>query len=269
LAPKKERPRDLKKQRWAGIVAAILALAMLVSVAGIYIGQAMGNDAGIVPEQPQEPQPEDYLDYYRTEVERLEAHIEEHEPSEAVLMELAENYRYLIFIQQAFFNDQEALEEYRKRLASLYRDLIEMDPSNPEYRMELVRLYVEEQEEEELIEEEIVELRELLREEPDPLVQLSLINVLSAAGEEEMFQQELDILHDQLETKIAEDEADNEERFYYAVLLGEHLNETAAAKEMVEQVLEDENEESWIYQEAVNYLGYLRTNDEGEDILIE
>ncbi len=242
---------------------------MLVSVAGIYIGQAMGNDAGIVPEQPQEPQPEDYLNYYQAEVERLEAHIEEHEPSEAVLMELAENYRYLIFIQQAFFDDHETLEEYRKRLASLYRDLIDLDPSNPEYRLELVRLYVEEQEEEELIEEEIAGLRDLLREEPEPLVQLSLINVLSAAGEEELFQEELDILHEQLETKIAEDKADNEERFYYAVLLGEYLNETAAAKEMVEQVLEDESEESWIYHEAVNYLSYLRTNDEDEDMLFE
>ena len=52
--PKKERPRNLKNQRWAGIVAAILALGMVVSLVGAYIGQAVGGGAPL-PDQQAEP----------------------------------------------------------------------------------------------------------------------------------------------------------------------------------------------------------------------
>jgi hypothetical protein len=267
LARRKERAKDLKKQRWAGIIAAVLALGMIGSLVIGYIGQAVGGGGAQIPQEQAEPQPEDYLDHYRGEVEKLEDYIEEHGASEAVLLELAENYRYLVFIQQLFFEDQEALEEYQGSLTAVYSELVDLEPSNEEYRLELINLYMEQQLEEDQLTEEIASLQEILREDPSPLVHLSLISLLSSYNREELFEEESQWLYQYLNEKIEDDVAGGEEVFYFAVLLGEYLDSPSEAKTVLSDLLEVEDEESQVYQEAQNYLTYLQTDNDEEEML--
>jgi hypothetical protein len=266
LAKRKVRAKDLKKQRWAVIVAAVLAFGMIVSLVGVYLSQANWGGRSVLPDQHSDPQPEDYLAYYQGEVDRLEAYLEEHQAGEAVLLELIENYRYLSIVRQVFFDDQEALEEYGLRMVSLYRTLVELEPEKLQYRLEIVNLYLDKPESRELLNEEIADLQELLREKPKPLVHLSLIGILSAAGEEELRNEEALWLYEYLGEKAAEGMADNEELLSYAVLLGEYFDSSDAAEEILNDILEQEEEESNIYQEALNYLSYLRPADDEEEI---
>ncbi len=265
MAKKTEKPRDLKKQRWAAIVAAVLAFGMLASVVGGYLGHALGENGSVMPRQQADPEPEDYLAFYEGEVERLEDHLEEHEPTPSILQELAENYRYLSMIKQIYFNDQEAVEEYQGRLLSIYETLADMEPDNPMFRLELINLYKERDKEEDLITGEIETLQALLRENPDPMVHLSFITLLDAAGRDELQQEEVGWLFGHLEGKVVEGTADNEERLYYTFLLGEYLDDQATAESMLEDILEDEPEDSWIYREAQNYRSYLQTEEDVEE----
>lgn len=269
LAQKKPRARDLKKQRWAGIVAAILALGMLVSLVGVYIGQAIGGGGTPFPEQQEEPEPEDYLAYYEGEVERLEVYLEEHGASEAVLLELAENYRYLTIVQQIFFDDQVAVEHYQGKLISTFADLVDLLPANPQYRLELAYLYQEAQKEKQLIIDEITALQDLLRVNPDPMYHLSMIQLLESLGEGEIVEEEVILLKEILEEKISGGVADNEERLYYAVLLGEYLNDTTEARLILESILLQESEESRIYQNALAYLDYFSNENRNQDIITD
>jgi len=264
LAKKTERPKDLKKQRWAAIVAAILAFGMLASVVGGYLGLTYGGGAGLSQEQS-DPQPDDYLAYYEGEVERLEDYLDDNDPSPSVLQELAENYRYLSFIQQMYFNDHEAVAEYQERLLSIHETLTDLEPDNPRFRLELINLYQEQQKEEDLITDEIAILQELLRDNPDPMIHFSLINLLDAEDREDLKQEEVDWLYGHLGSRVAGGEADNEENLYYAFLLGEYMDEPAAAKPLLEEILTEESEDSWLYREAENYLSYLETEDDLEE----
>ena len=261
---RRERPKDLKKQRWAAIVAAILAFGMLASVVGGYLGLTYGGGAGLGQEQA-DPQPEDYLAYYEGEVERLEEYLDQHDPSPPVLVELAENYRYLSFIQQMYFNDQEAVEEYQGRVLSIYETLTDLEPDNPRFRLELINIYQEQQKDESMISEEIAITQQLLRDNPDPVAHLSLIAFLDADGREDLKQEEVDWLYGHLGSRVAGGEADNEENLYYAFLLGEYMDEPAAAKPLLEEILTEESEDSWLYREAENYLSYLETEDDLEE----
>ncbi len=269
MARKKARPTDLKNQRWAGIVAAILALGMIVSLVGAYIGQAVGGGGAPLPEQQAEPEPEDYLKYYEGEVERLEEQIQDGEVSEALLLELAENYRYLTIVQQVFFDDREAVEEYEERMVSIFSDLVELEPSNPTYRLELINLYIEQGENEELIAAEANVVQELLRDKPDPMIHLSLVQLLSIAGKDEFMEEEAEWLDDYLGSRAASGMADNEELFYYAVLLGEYRGDPDAAENILEDILEEESEESAIYQNALSYLEYFRAENDEQEIIFE
>ncbi len=259
MAQRKVRAKDIKKQRWAGIVAAFLAIGMLVSLAGVFIGQTVRDRETILPGQQAEPEPEDYLAYYQGEVDRLESYLEEHQAGEAVILELIENYRYLSYIQQVFFDNQDILEVYKARQVSLINILIELEPENLQYRLELINLYLEKGDNQELIDEEVVFLMELLREKPDPLFHLSLIGLLASAGEEELVREEATWLYLYLEERVAEGLADNEELFYYAVLIGEYTENPDAAEEILNAILEQEDEDSIIYQDALDYLNYLRS----------
>ncbi len=140
MAKKTERPKDLKKQRWAAIVAAILAFGMIASVVGGYLGHALGGEGVDLAQQQAELEPEDYIAHYEREIERLEKHLEEHEPSPAVLQELAENYRYLSLFHQLYFDDPETVVELQNNLVSIYTDLVEMEPGNLNHRLELISL---------------------------------------------------------------------------------------------------------------------------------
>lgn len=269
MARKRERPKNLKNQRWAGIIAAILALGMVVSLVGAYIGQAVGGGRAPLADRQAEPEPEDYLDYYESEVERLEGQIEDGEVSEALLLELAENYRYLTIVQQVFFDDQEAVEEYEEKLVSVFSSLVEMEPSNPTYRLELINLYIEHDENDELIDAEIETAQRLLRDNPDPMIHLSLVQLLATAGKMEAMDEEASWLQDYLDEKVGLGAADNEELFYYAVLIGQYRGDPGTAKDILEEIVEQESEESAIYQNALTYLEYFRSESEEQDIIFE
>ncbi len=265
MAKKNERPKDLKRQRWAAIVAAVLAFGMVASVVGGYLGHTLGGEGAGIPQEHADPEPEDYLDYYEGEVERLEEHLEEHDPSPAVLQELAENYRYLSLIKQMYFNDHEAVEKYQERLLSIYETLADMEPENPRFRLELIGFYKELEKDDDLISDQITILQKLLRENPDPAVHLSFVTLLDTGNREELQQEEIGWLFDYLETRVTEGTADNEEHLYYTFLLGEYLGDQATAKSMLEDILEDETGDSWIYREAQNYLRYLQSEDDVKD----
>ncbi len=267
--PKKERPRNLKNQRWAAIVAAILALGMIVSLVGAYIGQAVGGGAAALPDQNAEPEPEDYLNYYEGEVDRLESYLEENEATEAVLLELAENYQYLIIVQQVFFEDHDKVEEYEEKMASLFQSLVDLEPDNPTYRLELINLYLEQRADDEQIAEQVELARRLLHDNPEPMLHLSLIQLLSTAGKDELVEEEAQWLQEYMEPRVASEQADNEERFYYAILLGEYRGEINAARGILEDIIEEEKEDSAIYQNALTYLEYFRTDNDEQEIIFE
>ncbi|MGM0651592.1 MAG: hypothetical protein ACQES4_02270 [Bacillota bacterium] len=266
---KKEKPRNIKNQRWAGIIAAILALGMIVSLVGAYITQAVGGGGSALPDQQAEPEPEDYLNYYEGEVERLESYLEDNEATEAVLLELAENYRYLSIVQQVYFDEQGAVEEYEERMISLFQSLVDIEPDNPAYRIELINLYLEQQVGDELIMEQVELTRDLLHDNPDPKLHLSLVQLLSTAGEKELVEEEATWLQEHMAPRIASGQADNEERFYYAVLLGEYRGEITAARDILEDILEEESENSTVYQNALTYLEYFSTDKNEQDIIFE
>jgi tetratricopeptide (TPR) repeat protein len=263
LAKKKVRAKDLKNQRWAAIVAAVLALGMLLSLVGVYIGQAVGDgsEGVMTPEQQAEPQPEDYLTYYKEEVQRLEAYLEEHDPTVPVLMELAENYRYLVFIQQVFFEDEAAVDESRQNLTSVFTELIDMEPENLSHRLEMVNLQLE-MEEVEAASEEISLLLNLLREDPNPVIHLSLINIMVSSDFTTVTEEEIAWLNEYLSERVDTGEANSEDRFYLAVLFGEYMNDTDAALELLEEIIAEEEDESPVYQDALGYLEYLQPGDD-------
>jgi hypothetical protein len=270
LAKKKVRAKDLKNQRWAAIVAAILALGMLLSLLGVYIGQAVGsrNEGPVAPQQQTEPQPEDYLAYYEEEVQRLEAYLDEHDSTVPVLLELAENYRYLIFIQQVFFENEAAVEASRNNLASIFTELIAMEPENLGYRLEMINLKLE-MEEEAAVADEIASLLNVLREEPNPVIHLSLINLMTSAGLTEGTEEEIAWLYEYLSERSDTGEAGSEDRFYLAVIYGEYLNDADTATELLEELLAEEEEDSPVYQDVLSYMAYLQTGDSTGDVIPE
>ncbi len=261
MAQKKVRAKDIKKQRWAAIVAAVLAFFMIASLAGVYISQAIGGEGTIMPGQQADPEPEDYLAYYEGEAERLEKQLEEHGPNELILQELAENYRALSYLHQIYFDDQEAIEEYERRLLSVYQTLVEMEPANPMFRLQLINLYLEQQKEQHL-DEEISVLQDLLRKDPDPLVHISLIGLLDSMEKEDLSREEIEWLQQYLEDRIDQGLADNEEYLYYAILLGEYFDDPVTAKSILDNILKEESEESIIYRDALDYLNHLKTDQD-------
>ncbi len=224
------KAKDLKKQRWAAVVAAVLAVGMILSLLGAFIGSLFGAAGDPAPQpqlQPEEvvqQEPEDFLLRYETEIERLEAYIEEYEATPAVLLELAENYHYLIAVRQMFFDDPAADLDDQRKLASIYEELIELEPENPYYRLELVYLY-------------------------------------SQLEEQELVAAEVEYLYFYFAEAVEEGTADSLDRYYFAVLLGEFLGEREAAEEQLLIILEEEGEDEPVFQEAQAYLQYLENSD--------
>jgi hypothetical protein len=268
LAKSKPRARDLKKQRWAGIVAAILAFGMLVSLVGVYIGQTLRRDQVVPPGQQEELQPDDYLAYYQQQVDNLELYLEDNEPTENVLLELAENYHYLVYIRQMFFDDQDKLQETEDKLANVYRSLVDLEPDKAQYRLELINFYLSLDQDDPAVEQINVLLGQL-HENPDPLYHLSLVGLLNSVGEikpalGELATDEIEWLKAYFEGLIDAGPLDSQDQFYYAVLLGEYLDDREAAEELLTQILEQEDEESEVYQDALGYRSYLRPAEEIE-----
>jgi hypothetical protein len=233
---------------------------------GVYLSQALlGNQQPALPGQQAELQPEDYLAHYQQQVDSLELYLEDNEPTEAVLLELAENYRYLVYIRQMFFDDQNALDEAQDRLAAVYLSLVEIEPDNPQYRLELINFYLG-VEQGDIATEQIAVLLGQLHEKPDPLHHLSLVGMLSSIKETkpdlgELAAEEINWLQVYFTEMQEAGSLSGQDRFYYAVLLGEYLEEREAAEELLSLILEQEEEDSKVYQDALGYRDYLRAAD--------
>jgi hypothetical protein len=264
VANNRVRAKDIKKQRWAGIIAAVLALAMIVSLVGAYLAQRGGSSDETAPEQQADLQPDDYVDHYQGEIERLEQYLEEHEPTEAVLLELSENYRSLVFIQEVFFDDEAKLQSYRENLISVYDQLIEMSPDKALYRMELAYLLFDKGDEDK-VDQEIETIGQMLHKDADARTHLALIELLSSMEREQLLEEEIAWLQSYLEDEIFAGRADNEDQFYYAVLKGEYLGQKSEAEAILQDIIDEESEDSSLYAEAVNYLDYLNGSSGAED----
>jgi hypothetical protein len=97
------------------------------------------------------------------------------------------------------------------------------------------------------------------------MAHLTMISLLSSAGVTETAQEEVLWLFTYLEERVASGLSDNEERFYFAVLLGEYLDDRAQAITIIDEIIAVEDEESAVYSEALNYRSYIQNDtDDGE-----
>lgn len=260
MADKKNKAprRSIRKQRWAAVIAVLIAVGMLLSSVLIYFDFAAGGNQP--PEQGWDL--EDYLEYARGNISTLEQYLQEHEPTVAVLESLAENYNSLILLQQMLSGDEQEIMEIKNKLVGVYRDLIVLAPAELRYRVDLIRAYTGLEADDETILAEALLLSELLRATPQAVAHMQLINLLAAEELEKQLQEEVAWLSAYLEERIEENQADNTERYYLAFLLAEHRAEIEAARIQLELILETEEEGSSLYNEAKRYRDALAAEDE-------
>lgn len=259
----KGKRKSIRKQRWAAVIASIIAVGMLLSSVIVYFGSMMprGDSAG--PDQ--DFNPEASRDHYRQKVEGLEEYIKEYGPTAAVWQELAENYQNLVMIQQVFFDEPDTLLSYQEAMLEAYRSLIELEPGEPGHYLQYMYAYREVAEDPLLVLEHLPNLTRLLHEKPEPRHSLALVGFLISMEQEELAQEESAWLRDYLEQKLAEDDLDNLGRYYYAVLLAEYQDDTGTSLEQLALILETETEGSELYLAAENYRKRLQPEEDAED----
>lgn len=249
--------KSIRKQRWAAVIAGVLALGMLVSSVFIYFNSVAGRNA--TPDQDWSL--EDYLEYYQSNVNQMEAYIEEHGPTTAVLESLLEGYNYLIMFQQ-ISGGSEDISALQNKMVGVYQSLIELAPSELRYRLELLYAYKSIEADQEMILEQAVILGDLLRESPKSTVHLQLINFLASINEEQLLEEEISWFSTYLEQRIEDDTADNVDRYCLAILAAEYLDDIETAYAQIDLILETEEEGSSLYSEAKQYLDKLTAQEE-------
>ena len=252
--------KSIRRQRWAAVIAFVLALGMLASSVFIYFDSVAGRNA--TPDQDWSL--EDYLDYYQNNVEQMEAYIEEHGPTTAVLESLLEGYNYLIMFQQ-LSEEPEDTSTLQNKMVGVYEDLIELAPSELRYRVELLHAYKSIDADQEMILEQAVILGDLLRESPKSTVHLQLINFLASIDQEQLLEEEISWFSTYLEQRIEDETADNVDRYCLAILAAEYLEDTETAYAQIDLILETEEEGSSLYNEAKQYLDKLAAQEEAPD----
>jgi hypothetical protein len=268
VAQKKAKgKRSIRKQRWAPIVAAIIAAGMLLSSAVVYLGSTWGN--------PTRPGEDFDLELYRegleNQAENLETFIRQYGPTAAILKNLAGKYQELILLQQwvaaldPTLADPERLAGYQEALVRTYRSLVNIEPDNPVHYFDLIDVFRQVEEDEAAVLEEVAALRELLRQKPDHRYNFYLIGLLEDLEQEGLVQEEVDWLQEYLEQKQAAGALDYEGRYYYARLLGEHRDDAAAALEQLELILSGEPETSEVFKAAQRYRDSLLAPQDDEE----
>lgn len=257
---KKVSRRDVRGKRWASIIAAVLALAMALSAIAAYSGHLLGRSGGDTAEPGQEIDLDAYREYYLGEIERLQKYIDDMGATAPVLGELVQYYDILLRIGEEGESgaSEETLQDYRDSLVQYSRDLVEMEPDNPEHRLQLLGYYDKFGGDEPVIAEEIGALRDLLHEKPDPLSTLMLIGFMKSSEQEEMAGEEMALLEEHFRQLEASGKIDSKNRYYYAYLLDEYLSKTQEAKKQLTLILEKESEESSEYLAAKAYLEQIQ-----------
>lgn len=198
------------------------------------------------------------LDETQEEISRLEEYIDSHGSTEAVLRELTDHYRSMVFFHQVLTEDAAAAEEAQGRLVEIYGDLIEISEDDLPYRLELIYMTLQDDPASEQAERHIGDLTEALRLEPNYQVHLSLVGLLANFDREEA-NEEAEWLDAFFRELIDEGSAESEDLFFYAVLRGEHFNDQEQALEILEQIMLQEDEESPAFQDAQAYFDYLNS----------
>lgn len=267
MAQKKETKRNIKKNRVAAIVAAILALGMILSTA-TFVGGPMLLEI-FAKDRSNPPGSEWDLEAYReqfiADIENLEDYVAEFGPSVAVLENLAENYANLIMIEQTFYDEPDTVKGYQQKLLGAYRDLIDLEPEEPFYRLRLLAAYLEAEEDEAVVREEVEILTGMLHDNPDPVYSMQFIYLLQELQYEAEAREETTWLKEYLNARLSGDDTDNTERLYYAYLLAEYDADKEGALEQLGIILDEEEAESDLYKQAELYRDQLLAEDEGEN----
>lgn len=259
----KVRRRDIRKQRWTAVIAALLAIAMAVSAIAAYSGRLLDRGDGDAADPGEKIDLDAYREYYASEIERLEKYIEEIGPTAPVLGELVEHYAVLIQLEGDNSKvSEETVQGYRDKLIKISRDLVELEPDKAAHRLRLLEYYNKFGEEETVIAGEIDVLCGLLHENPDPASSLMLIGFIKSTERLEDLDDEIAWLKEYLEQLDASGELDSENRYYYAYLLGEFLEKKQSAEKQLALIMEKESEESPEYLAAERYLDYLQQEEE-------
>ncbi|NLA11574.1 MAG: hypothetical protein GX883_05555 [Firmicutes bacterium] len=261
---KVRRKKKDRRQRWAAIIAGILAVAMALSAIAAYASHLLNRGQGETAPPEQQLDLETYREHSLNEIKRLEQYISEYGPAVGVLGELCRNFRLLIQIENAGEQvDEEKVAGYEAALKEYSLDLIELEPDNPEYRLQLLYLYRELGEDDGSIAAEIASLQELLHEKPAPQMTLGLIEFMEVAEQpQESIAEEITWLEQYFEELSAGVGLTATERYYYALLLGEHREEIPAALEQLEIILKSEPPEEELHNAAENYQKTLQQREE-------
>lgn len=252
-----------RKQRWVAIIATVLALAMAFSAIAFYADYLLDRRNNGTGNADQQYDPDAMRNYCLDEIKRLEKYIDDYGPTAAVLSELVQNYSLLIQIEKLSDNvDTEALQGYQGRIKELCHELVELEPENPGYRLQLLYAYHETKEDDAVIAEEISALRELLHKTPDSASSIRLIEFMKISGQpEESISEEIAWLKGHFERLSATAGLDSLDRYCYAVLLGNYLKNTEAAREQLGLILKAEPPESDLYNAAKDYQEMLQQQE--------
>ncbi len=256
----KVRRKDMRKQRWASIIAALLAMAMMVSAIAAYSGHLLNRDKGEAGDPQQQIDPEAAREVCLGEIERLEKYIKEIGATAPVLGELVGYYGLLIQLGEGEEKvAEDVLQGYRDNLIKYSRDLIELEPEKVAHRLQLLEYYKQFGEKETVVSGEVEALRALLHGNPEPASTLMFIGFLKSLEQyEEVLEVEAAWLEQHFEELEASEKLDGENRYYYAYLLGEYLGKTTEAKKQLALIMDQESEESREYLAAKGYLEQLQ-----------
>ena len=267
MARKKETKRNIRKNRVTAIVAGILALGMILSTAtfvgGPMLLEIFAKDRSNPPGSQWDL--ETYREYLIYEIENLEKHVSEYGPTVAVLEELAQHYENLIYLEQILSNESENLDGYKQNMLKAYRDLIELTPEEPYYRLRLLNAYLVVEEGEARISAEVEALTGMLHETPNLDYNFWFIELLQELEYTAKAREEIAWLKEYLAERLSGADADNTERYYYAYLLAEYEEDKEAALEQLAIILDEEEAESNLYKQAELYRDKLMAEDKAED----
>lgn len=262
------RKKKDRRQRIAAIIAAVLAVAMALSAIAAYAGHLFNRDdpGAEMADPEQQFDAQAIRDHSKQEIERLENYIENYGSKSGVLGELCEHYQLLIQIENMEEKpDEELVQKYEASLKQHSRDRVELEPDNPEFRLQLLHVYEGAGESKKVIGKEIGELREILRDSPNPGISLALIGFMKNSEQSgEIIDQEIARLQKHLEELAADDRITGIDRYYYALLLGEHLEKAPAALKQLDLILETEPPEGELYSAAEQYRESLKGKKTGQ-----
>lgn len=266
----KTRRTSFRQRRAAIIIASLLALGMVLSVVLIY-ADYMFSDRPARPGDDLDQFRKHYeqeREYYEQQVANLKEALDiTDNPSPALLRDIAAYYRDLVEIQlflQHFEDETDLLEGYRDELVKTYRDLLEMEPHDIGLRKEFLNIYYNLVDDPAAALEIALSLRDMLRENPQTLDYVEMILIMNHLEKDEFVDEESAWLREYFEDMLSAGEMENLDRYYYAFLLGNILDEPDLAREQLILILDTEEEESALYNQAKSYLEFMDADDEDE-----